>query len=141
MIASDRAAAREAPSAEGDEIAIAILREEDIFRARAAVKQLCARLGLGSVAMTKVVTALSELGRNILRYAGAGSITIRALLHPVLGVEVVASDDGPGIADLARILGPNFHSRTGMGVGLRGTRKLMDSFECRPPRGAGPPSR
>jgi serine/threonine-protein kinase RsbT len=132
-----RAAARDALSAARDEVTIDIHREEDLFHARAIVKGLGARVGLGDVGTTKVATALSELGRNILHYAGFGRITIRALSPPAQGVEVVATDVGPGIADLAKILGPNFRSRTGMGVGLRGTRNLMDYFDVQTAPGRG----
>lgn len=132
-----RAAARDGPPSSKTEVTIRIADEEDVFRARAIAKELCARLGLGDIAMTKVITALSELGRNILQYAGTGKITIRALPQPASGVEVVAADYGPGIADLAKILAPGFRSRTGMGVGLRGTRNLMDSFDVQTAPGRG----
>jgi serine/threonine-protein kinase RsbT len=131
------AAAQATLSSAGGEVALPIDREEDIFRARAAVKDACARIGFGNTAQTKVVTALSELARNIVQYAGMGRITIRTLVLPRPGVEVVASDDGPGIADLTQILNPSFRSRTGMGVGLRGARSLMDFFEVQSAPGLG----
>jgi serine/threonine-protein kinase RsbT len=96
-----------------------------------------ARRGLGEVAHTKLATALSELSRNILQYAGKGRVTIRTLSSPRPGVEVVASDDGPGIADVEHVLGPRYRSRTGMGVGLRGAQRLMDFFEVQSSRGHG----
>lgn len=110
-------------------VTIHIAQEEDIVRARQAGKDMCRRLGFSDVDAVKVATAISELSRNIVKYAGTGSVALRPLAGPRRGIEVVAIDDGPGIPDLAAALRPGFKSRTGMGAGLRGTRALMDFFD------------
>jgi serine/threonine-protein kinase RsbT len=112
-----------------EELAIRIEDERDLVRARSAAHEACRRIGFSEIALTKLATALSELGRNILRYAGRGEVILRPAPGPRPGVEVVARDDGPGIADVGAVLSPRFRSRTGMGVGLRGTQRIMDHFE------------
>jgi serine/threonine-protein kinase RsbT len=118
-------------------VTIEIEHEYDIVRARHAGRELCVRLGFSEVGSVKVATAISELARNIFKYAGRGYVTLRSLPGPRRGVEVVARDNGPGIPDLEAALKPNYRSSTGMGAGLRGTRSLMDSFDVvtRPGRG------
>jgi serine/threonine-protein kinase RsbT len=78
---------------------------------------------------TKVATAIAELARNIVLYAISGELRIAVIDTPRRGVEVVALDEGPGIADLDLVLNGNYKSKTGMGMGLRGARRLMDTFE------------
>lgn len=113
----------------GGALHIEIERESDIVRARQAGREICEKLGFSEIGAVKVATAISELARNIVKYAGRGDMTLRALEGPRTGIEIVASDHGPGIPDLAAALRPGFRSRTGMGAGLRGTRALMDSFD------------
>lgn len=110
-------------------ITVEIAEELDIVRARRAGKEICIQLGFSEVGAVKVATAISELARNILKYAGDGSITIRPLDTSPRAVEVMAFDRGPGIPDIDAVLRPGFKSRTGMGAGLRGTRALMDHFD------------
>jgi serine/threonine-protein kinase RsbT len=78
---------------------------------------------------TKIATAIAELARNILLYAIAGEVRIAAVEAPRRGVEVAARDEGPGIADLDLVMTGNYRSKTGMGMGLRGAKRLMDTFE------------
>ena len=121
----------------GGPVTINVAREEDIVRARQAGKDMCRRLGFSDVGAVKVATAISELSRNIVKYAGTGSVALRPLAGPQRGIEVVAIDDGPGIPDLDVALRPGFKLRTGMGAGLRGTRALMDFFDVVTRRGKG----
>lgn len=112
------------------EVVVPIRHEDDIVVAREAGKQTAISLGFSEVAYVKVATAISELSRNIVKYAGGeGSIIVRALRGQRTGVEVIATDRGPGIPDVAAVLSPKYRSRSGMGIGLRGTRRLMDHFE------------
>lgn len=119
------------------EMVVPVLSEADIVTARDAGKQMCLELGFTEVAYIKVATAISELARNIVKFAGQGSITLRVLRSPKRGIEIVATDQGPGIADVEAVLSPKYRSRTGMGVGLRGTRRLMDHFEVKSQVGRG----
>lgn len=119
------------------EIVVPIVREGDIVTARESGKQMCAALGFSEVAYVKVATAISELARNIVKYAREGAITSRVLSAPRRGIEVVAADSGPGISDPELVMSPRYRSRSGMGVGLRGTRRLMDDFELKSEVGRG----
>ena len=100
---------------------------KDILRARAIGHELCRRLGLSEIAETKVVTAVFELGRNICRYARTGRITLRRA-EGAKGIEIVAQDEGPGIANVDAVLNRAYPSRTSIHLGLHGTRRLMDYF-------------
>jgi serine/threonine-protein kinase RsbT len=116
---------------------VEINQEADIVTARMKGQMLCQEVGFSPLIQVKVATAISELTRNIVRYAGRGTMVIRSLDGSRPGIEVVASDQGPGIADLETILGGSYRSRTGMGLGLLGTKRLMDSFEVETAPGRG----
>jgi len=118
-------------------VVVRIKAEEDVVRARAVGRDLSRRLGFTEVAQTKVATAISELARNIVNYAGVGEISVRALAGTRRGVEVVARDEGPGIADPELVMSGNYRSKSGMGAGLRGTRRLVDEFEIETQIGKG----
>lgn len=110
-------------------IDIAIKVEGDIVRARGAGREMCRDLGLSEINQVKVATAISELARNIFHYAQTGNIALRRLGAPRAGIEIIATDQGPGIPDLKLVLSGNYKSRTGMGKGLLGARRLVDFFE------------
>jgi serine/threonine-protein kinase RsbT len=114
---------------EDEMVTIAVEGEQDIVRARLACKALCQRLGFTDIGTTKLMTAISELSRNIHRYAGRGVIHISRINGEKIGVQIIASDRGPGIPDVDKVLSPSYVSKTGMGRGLRGTRSIMDYFD------------
>jgi serine/threonine-protein kinase RsbT len=108
---------------------ITIKVEGDIVRARGAGREMCRDLGLSEINQVKVATAISELARNIFHYAQTGNIALRRLGPPRPGIEIVATDNGPGIADVKLVLSGTYKSKTGMGKGLLGARRLVDFFE------------
>ena len=108
---------------------IAIKVEGDIVRARGAGRDMCRDLGLSEINQVKVATAISELARNIFHYAKTGNIALRRLSAPRPGIEIIATDQGPGIPDLKLVLSGSYKSKTGMGKGLLGARRLVDFFE------------
>lgn len=112
-----------------DVIEIVITVESDIVRARGAGRDMCRELGFNEINQVKVATAISELARNIFHYAKTGKVVLRKLGSPRPGIEIVASDNGPGIADVKLVLSGGYQSRTGMGKGLLGARRLMDFFD------------
>jgi serine/threonine-protein kinase RsbT len=116
------------PPAE-DRLRIPVLQEGDIVVARASGRELCRRLGFSPAAQIKVATAISELARNIVQYAGSGEVVLTALPTDPPGLEIVARDEGPGIASVDHVMSNDYRSRSGMGIGLKGVRKLMD--DCR----------
>jgi serine/threonine-protein kinase RsbT len=119
------------------EALIDVRGEEDVLRARSAGRELCIEHLVSDVLLTKIVTAISELGRNIVRYAGTGEIVVRSIVTPQRAIEIVARDRGPGIANLQDILSGKYRSRHGMGAGLRGTKALMDEFDVKTGPGQG----
>jgi RNA polymerase sigma factor (sigma-70 family) len=118
----ERAAGRD------DQISIPIASDADIVAARQAARELASRLGFGRTDLTLIATAVSEVARNIVRFAGSGEVVVELLDQPRRGVQVVARDTGPGIADVADALRDGYSTYHGLGLGLPGARRLMDEF-------------
>lgn len=111
-----------------DRLRIAIRADADIVRARQAARETAARLGFGRTDLTVIATAVSEVARNIVRFAGSGEIVVELLEKPRRGVRVTARDTGPGIADVEKALTDGYSTYHGLGLGLPGARRLMDEF-------------
>lgn len=107
-----------------------ITSEADLLRVRSALREHAQEAGLGLTATTKLVTAGSELARNILRYATGGRGTASIDYCPGIhgGVRAAFSDEGPGIADLDTAMRDGFSTGGGLGLGLPGSRRLVDEF-------------
>jgi len=104
--------------------------DADIVAARQKGRELATQCGFSTTDLAVVATAISELARNIVRYALHGEIILRVVEdRSRRGVEVVAQDDGPGIPDVGRAMDDGFSTSGGLGMGLPGTRRLMDDFE------------
>ncbi len=109
---------------------MAIRSDQDIVVARQQGRNLAGELGFSAVDATLVATAISELARNIVVYAKEGHITLRTIQAASRrGIEVVASDKGPGITDIRQALRDGFSTSGSLGLGLPGVRRLMDEFE------------
>ena len=112
---------------------IYVRREADIVKVRDRVRRLARELGFDQTTQIKITTAVSELTRNIYEYAGSGAITLSAAQSgpAATGLHVTARDNGPGIEarTVESIMRGDFRSAHGLGVGLAGTRRLMDDFE------------
>jgi len=117
-------------------LVLAIRAEDDIARARVAARDLAVRVGFTANGQTRLVTAVSELARNVFQYAGEGRIELRRSASPG-GVEIVATDRGPGIPNLDDILAGNYRSKQGMGLGLRGVKRLAQRFDVQTAPGRG----
>ena len=112
--------------------------EPTITHAVLEARSFAADAGFNEVDTSLIVTALSELAHNIRKYAGRGEISVRpALATSHNGIEIVASDRGPGIADLEAALRDHFSSSGTLGLGLPGVRRMMDEFEIESRPGAG----
>ena len=112
------------------ETVVLIQSAADIVAARQQGRELASRLGLSAGDLTVVATAISEVARNILQYAGRGEIRLSLINSgPRAGLCVVACDHGPGIADVALALQDGYSTHKGLGLGLPGARRLMDEFE------------
>jgi signal transduction histidine kinase len=119
---------------------IYVRREADIIKVRDRVRRLARELGFDSTTQIKITTAVSEVTRNIYEYAKQGAITLALVERgPDIGIQITARDDGPGIdeATLKAIMRGSYQSASGLGVGLAGTRKLMDEFDLKTGEGQG----
>lgn len=117
---------------------IQIESEADIVTARTTLRQTASDLGFGLTDTTRIVTAVSELARNIYLYADSG--TVRWQVHSTgrsPKLELVFEDDGPGISDIDQALEEGYTTSDGMGRGLSGSRQLMDEFEIESEDGNG----
>ena len=121
------------------EIRLHLGGEDDLIVARQRARVAAQDLGFGAVDQSRIATAVSELARNVLRYAegNRGEIVIRSFAGGRQGIEIVVSDEGPGIADIDLVLRPGYTSGRGMGMGLPGTRRLMDEMEIESAPGRG----
>jgi serine/threonine-protein kinase RsbT len=107
-----------------------IRSESDIVATRRMVRAVVQELGFGITDVTRIVTATSELARNIVLYAGSGSIRWRELVKSgSVGVELTLEDTGPGIASIEEAMQAGYTTSGGLGLGLPGTQRLMDEFE------------
>jgi len=109
---------------------VRIQSSADIVAARQEGRALASRAGFSSSNLTVIATAISEIARNIVEYAKEGEVTIMLINDgPRKGVEVIATDRGPGIPDIATVMRDGYSTGRGMGIGLPGARRLMDEFE------------
>lgn len=115
-------------SADDNEVQIRIEYDGDIVLARQGARQLASRLDFSATELTIFATAVSEVARNIVRFAGHGEIVIQLLESPRPGVGVLARDAGPGIPDVEQALLDGYSTYQGLGLGLPGARRLMDEF-------------
>lgn len=112
-----------------DHFSIAIRSEADVGAARSEARRLCTRAGADAFTMQKVTTIVSELARNIVLYAQTGTIDIRPTGANGRRFSITAIDAGPGIPNLDQILSGQYKSKTGLGRGLTGVKRLADRFD------------
>jgi serine/threonine-protein kinase RsbT len=102
----------------------------DVVLVRQAVRAWAVAQGLGLVDQTKIVTAASELARNTLDYGGGGTVRLEALQEGTRrGVRLTFEDRGPGIPDVALALTDGYTTGNGMGLGLSGSKRLVNEFD------------
>ncbi len=121
-----------------EEFRIPILTEVDIVTARQQGRLLAARLSFSTSGQALIATAISELARNIVTYAGQGEIIISAAArNGGPGIVIVAQDSGPGIADIGLAMQDGYSTTKSLGLGLPGAKRLMDEFEIQSEVGKG----
>jgi serine/threonine-protein kinase RsbT len=117
---------------------VPIVRESDIVIARQKGRELAAALGFSSTDQTLLATAISEVARNIISYAGQGEIALSEIEEGGRrGIVVIARDQGPGIADPELAMRDGYSTGNSLGVGLPGARRLVDDFDLASAHGAG----
>nr|WP_246196560.1 anti-sigma regulatory factor [Aquisphaera giovannonii] len=106
-----------------------IRSSDDVVLVRQAVRRWAIELGFSLVDQTKMITAASELARNALDYGGGGSVRLESLLDGARkGLRLTFEDSGPGIPDIELALTDGYTSGKGMGMGLGGSRRLVNEF-------------
>jgi serine/threonine-protein kinase RsbT len=111
---------------------------DDIVTARQAGRKIATTLEFSLTDVTMITTAISEVARNISKYAGRGEIRLGVTKRHGRGALMVqAVDRGPGIADIEQALEDGFSTGSGLGLGLPGSRRLMDDFDLRSTVGGG----
>lgn len=110
---------------------IRIKTEQDTVFLRNRVAEYAGKIKMGLVNQTKLLTASSELVRNMLRYAGGGSVLCEVVSQSVLqkGIRLTFTDQGPGIADVTEAMKDGFSTGKSLGLGLPGAKRLVNLFE------------
>ncbi len=121
-----------------EELTIPITCDKDVVLARQHGRSLAIEAGFSDGLATLIATAISELSRNIVSYAERGAIDLRLVRRTSrVGLEIIASDSGRGIADVEQALRDGYSTSGGLGLGLPGVRRLMDEFEISSALGRG----
>ena len=115
-----------------------IRHEADILVARKAARALAIKLRFSETDLVLIATAISEIARNMLTYATRGDLTFEEAADASRrGIVVTATDEGPGIPDVARAMEDGYSTGSGLGLGLPGARRLMDEFSIESKVGVG----
>ena len=117
---------------------IIIDSESEIITVRKITRNITTEMGFGVTDVTRIVTAASELTRNIFVYAGSGTMSWSICeTNGNPGIELVFEDQGPGIADVEEAMQAGFSTGRSLGMGLPGTKRLMDEMEIKTTIGEG----
>jgi len=123
---------------EMDKVVVEVTKEYHIGQTQRTAKSFARSLGLSQVSTYSVATAVSELANNIFFHTVGGSITLAGLIqNGKVGVQIVAEDEGPGIADVDMAMQDGFTTNGGLGGGLPGVKRLLDEFEITSSVGGG----
>jgi serine/threonine-protein kinase RsbT len=115
-----------------------VAADSDVVGARQHGRAIAARIGFSRSEQALIATAISELARNIVNYAVSGEIDITRITRgPRIGVQVIARDYGPGIADIEAAMTDGFSTGKSLGLGLPGTRRIVDEFHIESALGSG----
>ncbi|MGB8192442.1 MAG: anti-sigma regulatory factor [Chitinophagaceae bacterium] len=115
-----------------------IEKEQDVVPFRNRVKEYAVKIGMSLVNQTKLITAASELVRNMLKYAGGGNTIIEVISQGRdNGIRLTFLDKGPGIKDIALAMKDGYSSGKSLGVGLPGTKRLVNEFDIKSVVGEG----
>lgn len=116
--------------ASDDDAPVPITTDADVVAARQRGREIAARAGFSGTDLTVIATAISEITRNVIKFAQRGQVAIRLVTdNERTGVTVIVRDVGPGIPDVSRALEDGYSTYGGLGLGLPGSRRLMDEFD------------
>lgn len=117
---------------------LVIQKEQDVVPFRNRIKEYAVKIGMGLVNQTKLITAASELVRNMLRYGGGGTTIIEVVSKGrENGIRLTFQDKGPGIKDIQQAMKDGFSTGKSLGLGLPGARRLVNEFDIKSVVGKG----
>lgn len=117
---------------------MAIIREIDVIPFRNRLKEYAVKIGMSLVNQTKIITAASELARNMLKYANGGVATIEVISKgKENGIRLIFKDEGPGIKDVKLAMQDGYSTGKSLGLGLPGTKRLVSEFDIQTEIGKG----
>ncbi|HEY5750628.1 MAG TPA: anti-sigma regulatory factor [Chryseolinea sp.] len=117
---------------------MSVVRETDVIPFRNRIKEMAIKIGMGLVNQTKLITAASELARNMLKYAKGGKVFIEVISKGrENGIRLVFKDEGPGIPDITMAMKDGFSTGKSLGLGLPGTKRLVSEFHIESEMGKG----
>jgi serine/threonine-protein kinase RsbT len=117
---------------------ISIQKEQDVVLFRNRIKEVATKIGMSLVNQTKLITAASELVRNMLRYGGGGITHLEVISrNSIPGVRLVFQDEGPGIEDVTLAMKDGFSTGKSLGLGLPGAKRLVNDFQIKSELGKG----
>lgn len=115
-----------------------ITRDQDVVLFRNRVKEYAVKIGMSLVNQTKLITAASELVRNMLKYANGGKVTLEIVSrNNITGVRLVFEDQGPGIENIPQAMQDGFSTGKSLGMGLPGAKRLVNEFDIKSVVGKG----
>ncbi len=115
-----------------------IVREQDVVPFRNRVRELATKIGMSLVNQTKLITAASELVRNMLKYASGGKITLEVISKTgQSGIRLTFADNGPGIENIPQAMQDGFSTGRSLGLGLPGAKRLVNEFDIKSVVGQG----
>lgn len=117
---------------------IVVLKDQDVVPFRNQVKHYAEKIEMGLINQTKLITAASEMVRNMLKYGDGGVTVIEIVSRGInTGVKVTFADKGPGIADIPQAMQDGFSTGKSLGLGLPGTKRLVNEFDIKSTPGIG----
>lgn len=115
-----------------------VVREQDVVPFRSRVKEYAVKIKMGLVNQTKLITAASELVRNMLRYGDGGTVLIEVVSRGRdSGIRLIFEDKGPGIADITVAMRDGYSTGKSLGLGLPGAKRLVNEFDIQSEVGKG----
>jgi serine/threonine-protein kinase RsbT len=115
-----------------------VIREQDVVPFRNRVKECAVKIGMGLVNQTKLITAASELVRNMLKYGKGGRVSIEVVTKGrENGIRLIFEDSGPGIPDIALAMKDGYSTGKSLGLGLPGAKRLVSEFDIQTASGKG----
>lgn len=115
-----------------------IVREQDVVPFRNRVKEISTKIGMSVLNQTKLITAASELVRNMLKYANGGTVLLEVIVKNAhTGVRLTFTDSGPGIPNVQQAMQDGFSTGKSLGLGLPGAKRLVNEFHIQSTPGQG----